>query len=184
MTIVERIAKNWWRLLLRGLFAIVFGICAFAWPGLTLLSLVLIFGIYSLVDGILEIGYAFMSKNWLMIIPGLLGIGVGIYAIAYPGLTAYALLMIIAIVFVVRGVFDIIAAIGLRKEISNEWLLIIGGVLSIIAGLILFSSPGSGALVMVWLIGAYALFFGVLMVIAAFRVRSLADRVESARANV
>jgi uncharacterized membrane protein HdeD (DUF308 family) len=174
--IVNALAKNWWVLLIRGLLAVMFGILAFVLPGLTLLMLVLLYGIYALADGLTAVWVGGRSRAWWFLLVGVLGIIVGILTFIYPGITTVALLYLIAAWAVVRGIFEIIAAIQLRKEISNEWMLILGGILSILFGVVLIVNPTAGALAMIWVIGAYALVFGLIMIVLAFRLRGLPER--------
>lgn len=175
------LAGNWWAFALRGLFAVIFGIAAFAMPGLTLAVLVLLYGAYALVDGIFAIasavaGRTYGSPWWAMLIRGLLGIAIGIMTFAWPGITELALLYIIAAWAVVTGGFEIAAAIRLRKEIQGEWLLILSGALSVLFGLAIMVFPAAGALAIAWLIGSYAILFGVLLLVLGFRLRTLALR--------
>ena len=109
---------------------------------------------------------------------GILGVIVGIFTFVYPGITAVALLYLIAAWAVVRGVFEIVTAIQLRKEINNEWMLITAGILSVLFGAALVANPAAGALAMVWIIGTYAFVFGLMMIVLAFRFRGLLRRVE------
>jgi uncharacterized membrane protein HdeD (DUF308 family) len=165
---VHALAKNWWLLLLRGIAAIVFGVLAFAWPGLTLLTLILFYGAFALVDGVLAIiaaitGGAPAPRWWLAII-GLLGIAAGLLTFLMPGLSALVLLFFIAGWAIATGVFQIIGAIQLRKEIDNEWLLILGGVISVLFGIGMMLAPGAGALALVWVIGTYAVIIGGVLV--------------------
>jgi uncharacterized membrane protein HdeD (DUF308 family) len=173
--LVHALAKNWWLLLLRGIAAIVFGLLAFAWPGLTLLTLILFYGAFALVDGVLAViaaitGGAPGSRWWLAIV-GLLGIAAGLVTFLTPGLTALVLLIFIAAWAIATGVFQIIGAIRLRKEIDNEWLLILGGVISVLFGLSMMVAPGAGALALVWVIGIYSVITGVIFVALAFRLK-------------
>jgi uncharacterized membrane protein HdeD (DUF308 family) len=176
--IVNAFASNWWVLLIRGILAVLFGIMAFALPGLTLVTLVLLYGVYALADGLTALWVGGRARAWWFVLLGVLGVIVGICTFFYPGITAVALLYLIAAWAIVRGIFEIITAIQLRKEISNEWMLIIGGIISIIFGVVLVANPAAGALAMVWLIGAYALIFGVMMIVLAFRLRGLPQRLE------
>ncbi len=119
------LSRNWWTLALRGLFAVLFGIMAFAWPGITLGALVLLYGAYAFADGVLAIAAALVGRTvgvpwWALLIEGLAGIGVGIITLLWPGITALVLLYLIAFWAVVTGVFEIVAAIRLRKEIRGE----------------------------------------------------------------
>jgi len=172
---VHALAKNWWLLLLRGIAAIIFGLLALAWPGLTLLTLILFYGAFALVDGVLAIAAAITGgvpgSRWWLAIVGLLGIAAGLLTFLTPGLTALVLLFFIAGWAIVTGVFEIIGAIKLRKEIDNEWLLILGGIISLLFGVGMMLAPGAGALALVWVIGAYSVVMGVIFVALAFRLR-------------
>ena len=170
------LARNWWALALRGLFAVVFGLLAFALPGPTLVALVILFGAYSLVDGIFALVAAVRAAEaherwWLFVLEGIAGIAAGLITFMWPGITALVLLYLIAWWALITGIFEIAAAIRLRKEITGEWVLALGGVASVIFGLILLFRPGTGALAVVWLIGTYALVFGLLLLLLAFRLR-------------
>src|SRR5579864_1034273 len=163
---VHALAKNWWMLLLRGIAAIIFGGLALAWPGMTLLTLVLFYGAYALVDGVLAIfaaiaGGTLLPRWWLAVV-GLLGIAAGLLTFLMPGLTAIVLLYLIAGWAIATGVFQIIGAIRLRHEIDNEWLLILGGIISVLFGAAMFAAPGAGALALITVIGIYAIIIGVL----------------------
>ncbi|WP_406694858.1 HdeD family acid-resistance protein [Singulisphaera sp. Ch08] len=172
------LSRNWWALMLRGLVAILFGIAAIAWPGITLASLILLYGAFALVGGLFTIAAAIAGRPrgeqpwWAMLIDGLLGVAVGIVAFAWPGITALALLYLIAFWAVFTGVLEIIAAVRLRKEIEGEWLLAISGLLSVLFGMALIVRPMTGALAVVWLIGAYSIAFGVLQIVLGFRMRT------------
>jgi uncharacterized membrane protein HdeD (DUF308 family) len=176
LPILEAFAKNWWVLLIRGILAVLFGIMAFTLPGLTLLTLVFLYGIYALADGLTALWVGGKSRAWWFVLLGILGVIVGICTFIYPGITAVALLYLIAAWSIVHGIFEVVTAIQLRKEISNEWMLILGGIISIIFGVVLIANPSAGALAMIWLIGVYALVFGVMMIILAFRLRGLPGR--------
>jgi uncharacterized membrane protein HdeD (DUF308 family) len=173
-------AKNWWVLLIRGILAVLFAVVAFALPGLAVVTLVLLFGIYAFADGLTALWIGAGARAWWFMLLGILGVIVGVFTFIYPGITAVALLYLIAAWAVVRGIFEIVTAIQLRREISNEWLLILAAVLSICFGLILVANPGAGALAVVWIIGAYAFIFGLMMIVLAFRLRRLPGRLEVA----
>jgi uncharacterized membrane protein HdeD (DUF308 family) len=187
MIMTQSLAKNWWALALRGLAAVIFGILAFAWPGITLQALVLMFGVYALIDGIFDLVAAFRGENrrarWALILEGLLGIAAGVVAFVWPETAAVALLFVIAAWAIITGVLEIIAAVRLRREIDNEWLLGIAGVLSILFGLALVLFPGAGLLTLVFLIGGYAIVFGVLMIALGLRLRGHGALTETGRAH-
>lgn len=174
--ILDGFAKNWWVLLIRGILAVLFGFLAFALPGLTLVTLVMLYGLYALADGLTALFVGGKSHAWWFVLVGVLGIFVGIYAFFNPGITAVALLYVIAVWAIIRGVFEVITAIQLRKEITNEWALIFAGIISILFGVLLIANPAAGALAMIWLIGIFAFLFGFFMIVLAFRVRELPKR--------
>lgn len=174
------LAQNWWAIVLRGVFAVLFGLAAFLWPGLTLTVLVLLYGAYALIDGVLAVIWSLARRRagpfpWGVLLAGLAGILVGVVTFFWPGLTALALLYLIAAWAIVRGVFEIIAAIALRREIDNEWLLGLSGALSVLLGVVLIVAPGAGALALVWWIGAFAIVVGVLTMLLGFRLKGLRD---------
>jgi uncharacterized membrane protein HdeD (DUF308 family) len=160
------------------------GILVWFQPGISLAALVLLFGAYSMADGILGVWTAVAERkereHWgLLLLEGLLGIGVGILTFLVPGITALALVFYIAIWAIATGVLEIVAAIRLRKEIEGEWLLILSGLASVVFGVILMAQPGVGALAVLWLIATYAVVFGVLLVILAFKARSFVSEARS-----
>jgi uncharacterized membrane protein HdeD (DUF308 family) len=174
----EALSRNWWTVALRGALALVFGIVAFMWPGITLVSLVLLWGAYALVDGIMALiaGIRFRHRGWpfwQLIVVGLLGLGAGIATFVNPAWTALALLFLIAGWAVVTGVLEIAAAIRLRREIDHEWLLALAGVVSILFGVVMIARPGVGALAVVWAIAGYAVLFGILLIALGFRLKRL-----------
>lgn len=176
---MEQIARTWWLVLIRGIVAIIFGILALAWPGITIYVLVIFFGAYAIVSGIFSLfaafGHGVQSRAWL-IISGILGILFGIVTFAWPGITTLALLYVIAFWAIFTGVAEIIAGVQLRKSIDNEWMLIIGGILSVIFGILLIIWPGSGALALTWMIGIFAIIYGIAMIFLSFRVKNLAPK--------
>jgi len=180
------LARNWWVLLLRGLVAIAFGVLAWFQPGITLAALVLLFGFYTLADGILGVWIAITGRKeherwWVLLLWGLVGIAVGILTFLAPGVTTLALLFYIAVWAIATGVLEIVAAIRLRKEIAGEWLLILGGLASVVFGAVLMVQPGAGALALIWLIATYAVVFGILLVLLAFKLRGIWSRRSAAR---
>jgi uncharacterized membrane protein HdeD (DUF308 family) len=168
------VAAHWWILLVRGLVAMLFGVLAFVWPGLTLASLVLLYGAYCLVDGVVALTGGFGGGFWRSLLLGAVSIGAGIATFLYPGLTALILLYLIAAWAIIRGIIEIGVAIEFRKVLEGEWMLIAAGALSIAFGVLLYLYPGAGALSVVWIIGIYAFVFGALLVALSFRVKSFA----------
>src|SRR4026207_803475 len=119
------LARHWWAVVLRGVCAILFGLAAFAWPGITLAVLILLWGAYALADGVLAVIWSFMSRGrvsfpWGVFLAGLAAIVAGAFAFLRPGLTAVALLYLVAAWAIVRGLFEIIAAAHPREEIAHE----------------------------------------------------------------
>jgi uncharacterized membrane protein HdeD (DUF308 family) len=174
---LAQLSRNWWLLALRGLAAIVFGILAFVWPEATITALVMLFGAYALVEGVLAAAMALTNvvgrRRWWVLLEGLTSIAIAVITLLWPGVTALALLYLIAAWAIVTGVLEILAAIELRREISNEWLLILSGIASVVFGVLVIVFPGAGALSVLWMIALYAVVFGALLVALSFRVRKL-----------
>jgi uncharacterized membrane protein HdeD (DUF308 family) len=176
--LLQTLKRHWWVPVLRGVVAIIFGMMAFAYPGLTVAVLVLLFGAWVLVDGIFRIigamGHRSSDPDWgWQLVIGILGIIIGLLTFHAPAITALALVIYIAAWALMIGATEIVAAIKLRHEIKGEWFLILMGVVSIIFAIMLLWNPLPGALALVWLIGSYAIVFGVLGIIFGFRLRSL-----------
>ena len=178
--IARALAGHWSSLAIRGVCALVFGILSFIWPALSLATLVLIWGVYALIDGGVALVAGFRAKIWSLAIIGLVGVLAGVYAFVNPAMTALALLYLIAAWAIVTGVLAIYIAIHLRKELTGEWVLALAGVLSAIFGVLLIARPGAGALAVVFLIAGYAIAFGILMLMLAFKLKSLPARVAGA----
>jgi uncharacterized membrane protein HdeD (DUF308 family) len=179
------ISRSWWLMLLRGLVAIAFGVLTWVQPAVSLAALVLLFGVYALADGILAVWMAIGGRKdleywWVLLLWGLVGIGAGLITFSAPGITAVALLFYIAIWAIATGVLEIVAAIRLRREIQGEWWLILAGLASVAFGVILVWQPGAGALAVLWLIAAYAIVFGVLLVLLAIKSRGFVRTISKA----
>src|SRR5262245_9858519 len=172
---------KWWALVLRGLAAVAFGLFALVRPGITVGALIVVFAAYALFDGIFAIAAAInrsdRSGHWgAMLLIGILSIIASVLAMTYPAMTAFALLYLVAGWAIVTGIGEIVAAIRLRKVMTQEWLLATSGVLAIIFGVVLAAFPGPGILAVVKIIGAFALIFGGLMIGLGFEMRSLRRR--------
>jgi uncharacterized membrane protein HdeD (DUF308 family) len=177
--VVEEIADGlWWTIALRAVAALLLGVIAIFMPGLTLAAIVIVFGIYAIVDGVLAIiaavrGFRRKDRWGAMLLEGVVGIVAGAIALAQPGIGALALTYLVAAWALATGALEIVAAIRLRKTIRGELLLIIAGILSIVLAVLVAVFPGAGALLLVWWIGAYAIAYGLISLVLAFRVRTL-----------
>ena len=176
--LIETLKRHWWVPVIRGIAAILFGVIAFAYPGLTVALLVLLFGAWVLVDGVFRvigaIGHRASDKEWgFDLIIGIVGIIIGFLTFHAPAITALALIIYIAAWALMIGATEIALAIKLRREIKGEWFLILMGLVSIIFAVMLLWNPLPGALALVWLIGSYAIVFGILGIILGFRLRRL-----------
>jgi uncharacterized membrane protein HdeD (DUF308 family) len=177
---LQTLARNWWAIVLRGVFAVLFGLGTFVWPGITLAVLVLLFGGYLFIDGILAVLWALAKRNegsfsWQVFLIGLASLAAGVMTLVWPGVTAIALLYLIAVWAIVRGIFEILAAFHLRRELRHEWLLALNGALSVLLGVVLIVAPGAGALAVLWLIGSFAIVVGIVMIALGFRLKGLKD---------
>lgn len=183
---ITMLARTWWLIALRGLFAIIFGILAFVWPGATIAALIILFGAYALVDGIFSViagiaAYGERERWWAILLEGIASIIIGLITFFWPDVTTLVLLFFIAAWAIVTGVLEIVAAIQLRRVITGEWLMVLIGILSIVFGVLLVIFPGAGALGMLWVIASYAIIFGVMMIMLAVRLRGLQRDAETDR---
>ena len=182
---LEKFSRNWWMYAVRGVVAIIFGVVAFARPGQALQALVLVFGAYALVDGIFAMfagiaSYRYFERWWAMLLEGMAGVVIGLLTFFWPNITALALLYFIGAWALITGVFEIVAAIQFRRVITGEWMMILGGLLSILFGVSLFVFPIAGVVSVVWMIGIYAVVFGISGIIFAFRLHNLQREFEKA----
>lgn len=171
------LARNWWSLVIRGFLGIAVGVLTFVWPGITLIALVFLFAAYALVDGVVNITGAVRSvaahERWgVLLLEGLAGIAAAVITVFWPGITLLSLVLVIAAWAILTGVAEIVAAVRLRRHVSGEWLLALAGVASVVFGVLLASIPAVGALVIALWFGAYALVFGIILVVLGFRLRS------------
>jgi uncharacterized membrane protein HdeD (DUF308 family) len=172
----EALARNWWAMALRGVLAIVFGVIALVLPGVTMLSLVIVFAAYALVDGVFAIVAAVRAarrhERWgLLVLEGVVDIAAGVLAFLWPGLTIVIFVLLVAAWAIVTGALMTAAAFRLQLD-HGRWWLALGGLASLVYGVLLIIAPLIGALVLTWWLGAYALVFGVLLLILAFRLRA------------
>jgi uncharacterized membrane protein HdeD (DUF308 family) len=179
---LSSLSRNWWLVALRGALAVIFGIVAFVWPGVTFEALVLLFGAYALVDGIVVLGFGLVAAGdreqwWPLVLSGIIGIATGVLTFAQPGAMALALVYVIGIWAIVTGLLEIVAAIRLRDVIGNEWMMGFAGLLSILFGALVVWQPGAGALSLVYLFGFYAILAGILQLSLGIRLRGLGDSV-------
>ena len=167
---------KWWVVALRGVVAVLFGIVALVYPGMTLAALVILFGAYAIADGFCAlfgaVGSDGKDRLW-HVLAGIIGIGLGILVFAYPGITGLALVYLIGIWAILTGVLEIVA--GFELPMSRDWLLALAGLLSVVFGVYVLANPGSGALAIVWTIGGYAVLFGIVLCVLAFRLRGLKE---------
>jgi uncharacterized membrane protein HdeD (DUF308 family) len=169
-------AQNWAMFVIRGIVAIALGLLAFAAPGPTLAALIFVFAAYAIVDGILAIALGVSAPHaprWLLVIGGILGIAIGAYTFVSPQVTAVALVLFIGAFAIVRGVAEIGTAIWFRNVIDSAWLYVLSGLVSVAFGAYLIVAPGDGALAVLFVIGFYALFAGVLYIAMGLQLRDV-----------
>lgn len=176
---LDALARNWGLILLRGVLAILFGVLAILWPGITLITLVLLYGAFAFVDGVFSLIAAVRGGSpvprWWLVLVGVMGIGVGVITVLWPPVTALVLLMFIAAWAVVTGALQIYGAIKLRNEIEGEWWLVASGLLSVLFGVMLVAWPVAGGLAIAFVIGIFAIVYGVLMIGFGLRLRKHAE---------
>lgn len=164
--------RHWWALIIRGVLAIAFGVLAVLLPHITIIALIALFAAFALLDGFTSLGSAIANRDWgWPLFGGLLSVGIGVLTIIWPASAGFALVIFIAAWALMRGVFDIAAAITLRHELASrfEWLLLISGIVSILFGLAVAAWPVLGAIAIVGVIAGFAIFLGILLVAAGLR---------------
>jgi uncharacterized membrane protein HdeD (DUF308 family) len=171
-------ALNWWTLALRGALALIIGLIAFVVPTATLFAVTVLFGAYALIAGLASLTAAFRSSShgerwWELLFAGIAGVAAAVVTLVWPAVTLVFLIYVIGGWALVTGIFEIMAAMRLRRHIEGEWMLVLAGITSVFFGLLLFIFPGVGALILTWWIGAYAILSGILMLALAFRIRRL-----------
>jgi uncharacterized membrane protein HdeD (DUF308 family) len=173
---VALLARNWWAIGIRGAVAILFGLIALFLPGATMLSLVIVFAAYAFVDGVFGIISAVRAarehERWgFLVLEGLVNIAAAAVAVLWPGITVVAFVFLIAFWAILTGILELVAAFRLEFIDGRGWL-IFGGIVSVLYGALLIVAPLAGAVVLTWWLGAYALVFGVCLVVLAFRLRA------------
>jgi uncharacterized membrane protein HdeD (DUF308 family) len=183
------LARNWWLIEIRGVAAIAFGIMAFLWPGLTLIVLITLFAAFMLIDGVSLLVALFRGDTatrghrLAVGLMGVLSIGAAIVAVAVPGLTALALLYLVAFWAIALGISQLITAFRLRRDVSGEVWLVLGGLLTIVFGVLLLAFPGTGLVSLIWLVGAWAIAYGFTSLVVAWRLRGLNQELNRAAAG-
>jgi uncharacterized membrane protein HdeD (DUF308 family) len=161
-------------LLIRGVIALIAGFIAFAWPGITIAVLVVIFGVYAIIDGVTNLVMAFSGRGraWINVLQGIVGIAAGVLTFFWPGITALVLIFLIAARAIIVGALEIAAAVRLRRVIHGEWMLGLSGLVSMLFGILIVAFPAAGAVGISWVLGTYAIFIGVLLIGLGIRLRS------------
>jgi len=182
---LSSLTSNWWLAALRGALAVLIGVIAFAWPGMTFEALVLLFGIYAFLDGVMVLSFGLMAAGdgeqwWPLVLGGILGIGLGVLTFAKPAAMGEALVYVIGFWAIVTGLLEIVAAIHLRDVVSGEWLMGLSGALSVLFGVLVVAQPNAGALALVYIFGFYAILSGVSQIGLGFRLRGLGEDVRKA----
>jgi uncharacterized membrane protein HdeD (DUF308 family) len=168
------LVDNWWLFALRGVLAILFGFIALFTPLTALVALVLVFGVWAFIDGIHALALAVTGwRSWQLVLGGLVGIAVGLFTFFRPSITALGLYAAIAAWSIARGVLEIVVAIEMRREVKGEGWLVVGGIISILFGVLMVALPAAGVLALAWLLGIYAFSFGVIMVVLSVRLYRL-----------
>lgn len=189
LTAFAQLFRNWWVVALRGALAIIFGILALIWPDTAKHALVLLFGAFTLIDGSLAVAAGIALSGhfehwWALLLEGLTGFVIGVLTFTWPNVTGLVLLYLIAAWAVITGIFEIVTAIQFRRVISGEWAMILNGLVSVLFGIVLFVFPAAGAVSLIWLIGIYAMTFGTIELIFAFRLRNLWRNLKSVGVTV
>jgi uncharacterized membrane protein HdeD (DUF308 family) len=179
-------AQNWGMFVVRGIVALALGVLIFVAPAPSLAVLILVFAAYAIVDGIFAIALGATAPGgprWLLVVGGIIAIAIGIYTVVSPQVTALALVLLIGSFAFVRGIAETATAIWLRNVIESAWLYVLSGVVSIVFGAFLIVAPGDGALAVLFVIGFYALFAGVMYLAIGLRLRDLNKTLETSSSS-
>ena len=178
---VGNLVRNWWAFVLQGVLAIGVGVAAFAAPGPTLGAFLVVFAVYAIVTGAFEIAGGLSmagGPKWSLVVGGIAGIAVGVFTFASPDTTAVAVTLLVGIYAIATGVARTAAAYMLGN-FSRNWLLGLSGIASVLFGVLLIAAPGTGVLAVLWLIGYYAIFAGILAIAFGLRLRGIGKDVSS-----
>lgn len=181
---LQRLTRFWWLIVLRGVVSVIFAIIAFTNPTLAFEALIFVLGVFLIADGATAIFLGIRMRGhdddwWSILLEGVLGVGLGLVALINPELTAAGLVLVLALWFLLTGFFEIATAVKLRKEIENEWLLGLAGVVSIALGALMIVNPNAGAVSIMWWLGIYAALFGVLLIGLGLRMRQINKRLQN-----
>jgi uncharacterized membrane protein HdeD (DUF308 family) len=183
--VAKTLGQNWWLVLLGGLLSVALGLYALARPGSTLAALIIVWGLFTLVNGVVEVVASLggarehrWSWGW-QLAAGLVGIVVGLAILRWPGVSALFVLYLVAIWAMVTGIVSIVRAIADHEELPHAWLVALGGIVSVLFGIVMFAWPHVGLLTLVYLVGIYAIVYGVIACVIAFRMHSLQGRISS-----
>ena len=178
---ISELARNWWAVALRGALAILFGVLAFVMPGLTLQVLAILFAAYTFVDGLFTVVAAVRARGevarwWALLLEGVAGIALAVLILVFPPAAVLLLVYMVAAWALITGLLEIVAAIRLRQQIEGEWRLLLSGALSIVLAVLIVLWPLGGVLAVAWMIGSYAILFGVVLLALAWRLKGHAER--------
>jgi uncharacterized membrane protein HdeD (DUF308 family) len=181
---VSSLTRNWWGPVVSGVLAVLAGVAAFAYPGITFEVLVLLFGIYAFLDGVVWLAFGLLAASeherwWPLVLSGVVGVAVGVLTFAETQSVALALVYVIGAWAVVTGVLEIVAAIRLRQIVRDGWLMALSGALSVVFGVLVIVQPNAGAYALTLIFGIYAILTGIAQAWLGFRLRSLGEDVTS-----
>ena len=172
--------RTWGELFFGGIIALLFGIIASVWPDRTLMIIMVFFGVFVLAEGIVTVAISIMRRTdyerwWLALVGGVIGILIGVLTIVHPFGTTLFMLYMIAVWALITGVISIVTAIRLRRVMNNEWYLVISGIVAVLFSIFIFARPAAAAVTIMWIISAFAILFGILLLVLALRIRKVAE---------
>jgi uncharacterized membrane protein HdeD (DUF308 family) len=186
MDMSKELSRDSWLFIVRGIVAIAVGILAFVYPAPTLAALIVVFGFYAVFNGVLAIAAgleAFARPNWWLVAGGIAGIVIGFYAFSQPNATAEALVVVVGIFAIVTGVAELAVAATVGSIFGNRFLFALSGVVALALGVLLIMAPGAGILSVLWLIGFYAIFAGVMYIAMGYSLGDVADAAKTVEAQ-
>ncbi len=180
---LTELSKSWWLFLLRGLAAIVFGILVFIWPTQGWSALVILFGVFALLDGIVTLVtgvefHKYFDGWWAVVLEGVVGIVIGGLTLVWTGTAGQVLYYLVAAWMALTGIGELVTAIRFRSYIPGEWSMVFTGILSIVSAVLMFVFPGAGLVALVWVIGIFAIFYGIMQLVFSNQLHNLGSDIK------
>lgn len=189
MEIKNKIMSHPGGMIWRGIIALAFGLVAIIWPGITLNMLVILFAIFAIIDGASSVITAIVTGRksdrwWSLVLEGIVGLVVGAIMLVWPDITLLVFIYLIAIWAIVTGLFEFAISFSLKEVKSARWFMLVAGIVSLILGILIFFYPKASLVVIAWLIGIYAIVFGIILLAVGIQLSRMKKKLSDNENNV